>query len=55
MEQKELQCDYEIEIEVDDADINLARMLIEDLGLTSKSFLSKSERFFERLEAMKSE
>ena len=48
-------CDYEIEIEVDDADINLARMLIEDLGLTSKSFLSKSERFFERLEAMKSE
>ena len=45
--------DYEIEIEVDDADINLARMLIEDLGLTSKSFLSKSERFFRRLEAMK--
>ena len=48
-------CDYEIEIEVDDADINLARMLIEELGLNSESFLSKSERFFERLEAMKSE
>ena len=48
-------CDYEIEVEVDDADINLARMFIEDLGLNSESFLSKSERFFERLEAMKSE
>lgn len=47
-------CDYEIEIEVDDADVNLALMTIEDMGLTSKS-LSKSERFFERLEAMKSE
>lgn len=45
-------CDYEVEIEVDDADVNLALMAIEDLGLTSKSFLSKSERFFERLEAM---
>lgn len=48
-------CDYEIEVEVDDVDINLARMLIEDLGLNSESFLSKSERFFGRLEAMKSE
>ena len=48
-------CDYEIEFEVDDADVDLARMAIEDLGLTSKSFLSKSERFFGRLEAMKQE
>lgn len=48
-------CDYEIEVEVDDVDINLARMLIEELGLNSESFSSKSERFFERLEAMKSE
>lgn len=48
-------CDYEIEIEVDDGDINLARMAIEDLGLTSKLFLSKSERFFRRLESMQNE
>lgn len=48
-------CDCEIEIEVDDADLKLAQMLIEDLGVASKSFLSKSERFFRRLEAMKSE
>lgn len=48
-------CDYEIEVEVDDVDINLARMLIEDLGLNSESFLSKSERFFRRLESMQNE
>lgn len=48
-------CDYEIEIEVDDADLNLVLMLIENIGLASESFFSKSERFFDRLEAMKSE
>ena len=48
-------CDYELEIEVDDADVNLALMAIEDLGLNSKSFLSKSERFFERLEEINHE
>lgn len=48
-------CDYEIEVEVDDTDIILARMLIEELGLNSESFLSKSERFFRRLESMQNE
>lgn len=45
-------CDYEVEIEVDECDMDSAFEMIEDLGLNSKTNVSKSERFFERLEAM---
>lgn len=46
-------CDYEIEIEVNEADKDEVLTVIEQLGLTQKPILSKSERFIKRLEAMK--
>ena len=46
-------CDYEIEIEVNEADKDEVLTVIEQLGLTQKPILSKSERFFKGLEAMK--
>ena len=48
-------CDYEVEIEVDERDTEDALSIINYLGLIQKPIKSKSERFFRRLEAMKSE
>ena len=48
-------CDYEVEIEVDERDTEDALSIINYLGLIQKPIESKSERFFRRLEAMKSE
>ena len=48
-------CDYEVEIEVDERDTEDALFIINYLGLAQKPIESKSERFFRRLEAMKSE
>ena len=48
-------CDYEIEIELDEADKDKVSAVIEYLGLTQKPIVNKSERFFKRLEAMKDE
>lgn len=48
-------CDYEVEIEVDKRDTEEALFVINYLGLAQKPIESKSERFFRRLEAMKSE
>ena len=48
-------CDYEIEIEVDEADKGSVLTVVEYLALTQKSIASKSERFFERLEAIREE
>lgn len=46
-------CDYEIEIEISEADKQEALSVIEFLGLLQMPIMSKSERFFRRLEAMK--
>lgn len=46
-------CDYEIEIEVGEPDRQKALSVIEFLGLMQMPIMSKSERFFRRLEAMK--
>lgn len=46
-------CDYEIEIEISEADKQEALSVIEFLGLMQMPIMSKSERFFRRLEAMK--
>ena len=46
-------CDYEIEIEVGETDRQKALSVIEFLGLMQMPIMSKSERFFRRLEAMK--
>lgn len=48
-------CDYEVEIEVDERDTEEALFIINYLGLAQKPIESKSERFFRKLEAMKSE
>ena len=48
-------CDYEVEIEVDERDTEDALSIINYLGLVQKPSESKSERFFRKLEAMKSE
>lgn len=48
-------CDYEVEIEVDERDTEEALFVINYLGLAQKPIKSKSERFFRRLEVMKSE
>ena len=48
-------CDYEVEIEVDKRDTEDALSIINYLGLAQKPIESKSERFFRKLEAMKSE
>ena len=48
-------CDYEIEIEVGEADRQEALSVIEFLGLIQMPIMSKSERFFKRLEEMKGE
>lgn len=45
-------CDYEIELELDEADKCEVLSVIEHLGLTQTPIISKSERFFKRLEAM---
>ena len=46
-------CDHEIEIEVGEADSQEALSVIKFLGLMQMPIMSKSERFFRRLEAMK--
>ena len=48
-------CDYEVEIEVDERDTAEALFVINYIGLAQKPIESKSERFFRRLEAIKSE
>ena len=48
-------CDFEVEIEVDEADEDKALTVIEYFGLIQKPIVSKSERFFKRLEEMKRE
>ena len=48
-------CDYEVEIEVDERDTEEALFVINYLGLAQKPIKSKSERFFRRLEVVKSE
>ena len=48
-------CDYEVEIELDERDTEDALSIINYLGLVQKPIESKSERFFRKLEAMKSE
>ena len=48
-------CDYEIEIEVDEVDRGSVLAVIKYLGLTKEPTVSKCERFFERLEAIRIE
>lgn len=48
-------CDYEVEIEVDEADKDEVLMTIDYLGLIYTPAVSKSERFFKRLELINNE
>lgn len=47
-------CDYEVEIEVDEDDKDEVSIAIEYLGLIQIPIVTKSERFFKRLEDMNS-
>lgn len=45
-------CDYEIEIEIEDSEINEAQKIVDEFGLNLYCSESKSRRFFRRLEEM---
>lgn len=48
-------CDYEIELEIDEIDKDIALNVIENFGLMDATKESKSSRFFERLKVLETQ